>query len=84
MWVQCVPKDSPLARLALLSPAAWAMGGAETARTLLSAPVWEEVGEDIAAVATALEDALPAAVFDPVSSYMIEHPWLLFRGSWGE
>jgi len=84
MWVQSVPQDSPLARLALLSPAAWAMGGAETARTLLSAPVWEEVGEDIAAVATALEDALPAAVFDPVSSYMIEHPWLLFRGSWGE
>jgi len=77
-WLITVPKDSPLARLALLSPAAWAMGGAETARTLLSAPVLAALQPGITAALSALEGALPAGVAEPVGAYFRARPWLSF------
>jgi hypothetical protein len=73
-WLITVPKDSPLARLALLSPAAWAMGGAGTARTLLSLPVLAALQAESAAALA----ALPVAVFDPVGAYFRARPWLSF------
>jgi hypothetical protein len=68
------PQDSPLARLAVQAPAAWAALRGVTARMLLSAP---------ARAALALPPLLalkrlPPGVAKPVTAYLRARPWLLF------
>jgi hypothetical protein len=54
------------------------MGGAETARTLLSEPVLAALQAERAAALAALEGALPAGVAEPLGAYFRARPWLSF------
>jgi hypothetical protein len=71
-----IPPDSALARLAVATPAAWALDP-EAARALLSAPVRASV----ALPALLALRRLPAGVAAPVAAHLRARPWLLFAGA---
>jgi len=71
-----IPRGSLLARLAVATPAAWALNP-NAARALLSAPVRALlVLPRLLAVRR-----LPAGVAEPVAAYLRPRPWLLFSSS---
>jgi hypothetical protein len=71
-----ITPGSLLARLAVATPAAWAVNP-DAARALLSAPVRASVALP---VLLALR-RLPAGVAEPVAAHLRARPWLLFSGA---
>jgi hypothetical protein len=71
-----MPPDSLLARLAVATPAAWALNP-DAAHALLSAPVRASAA---LSVLLALR-RLPGGVAAPVAAHLRARPWLLFAGA---
>jgi hypothetical protein len=73
-----IPPDSLLARLAVATPAAWAINP-DAVRALLSAPV----RASLALPALLALRRLPGGVGGPVAAHLRARPWLLFAGAAG-
>jgi len=71
-----IPPDSLLARLAVATPAAWALNPG-AARALLSAPV----RASLALPRLLALRRLPGGVAAPVAAHLRARPWLLFSGA---